>query len=70
MFEEPILSKPEMGKKLTKLSIDIIILGIKLHKQSIEFDHFYTFFQLTIHTLRENEYGSPYIVTSLICTYT
>ena len=68
MFEEPILSKPEMGKKLTKLIIDIIILGIKLHKQSIEFDHFYTFFQLTI--LRENEYGSPYIVTSLICTYT
>ena len=40
MFEEPVSQKPEMGKKLTKLIIDIIILGIKLHKQSIEFNHF------------------------------
>ena len=43
MFEEPILPKPEMGKKLTKLSIDIIILEIKSRNQSIEGNHFYPF---------------------------
>ena len=65
MFEEPILPKPEMGKKSTKLNIDIIILEIKSHDQSIEGNHFYIFLQLTI-----NEYGSPCMVINLICTYT
>ena len=50
MFEEPILPKPEMGKKLTKLIIDIVILEIKSRNQSIEGNHFYIFLQLTIHT--------------------
>ena len=47
MFEEPILPKPEMGKKSTKLNIDIIILEVKSHDQSIEGNHFYIFLQLT-----------------------
>ena len=50
MFEEPILPKPEMGKKLTKLNIDIIFHGIKSHNQNIECYHFYTFLQLMIQT--------------------
>ena len=50
MFKEPVSPKPEMGKKLTKLIIDIVILEIKSRNQSIEGNHFYIFLQLTIHT--------------------